>query len=73
MKCSVNIFKSIWSNVSYNANVSVYIFYLDVNRILKFPTIIVSVSIFPIRPVNWFMYLGTPMFNAQIFTNVKSS
>ena len=65
--------KSIWSNVSFKASVSLLIFCLndlsvDVSGVLKSTAIIMLLSISPFMSVNiCFMYLGTPIFGAYIF------
>ena len=70
--------KSIQSNVSFKANVSLLIFCLDdlpidISGVLKSPAIIVLLSISPFRSVNvCFIYLGAPMLGAQKFTSVIS-
>ena len=63
---------SIWSNVSFKAAVSLLTFCLedlsiDVSGVLKSPTIIVLLSIFPYRFVNnCFIYFVAPVLSAHI-------
>ena len=65
--------KFILSNESFKASVSLLVFYLDdlsidMSGMLKFPTIIVLLSISPFMYVNiYFMYLGAPMLAAYIY------
>ena len=62
--------ESIWSNVSFKADVSLLIFCLDyqlidVSGVLKSPTIIVLLTISSFIYVNiCFIYLGGPMLGA---------
>ena len=47
---------------------------IDVNGVLKFPTIIALLSVSPFLSVNvCFVYLGAPILDAFMFTNVISS
>ena len=70
--------KTIWYNVSFKASAFLSVFCLaglstDVSEVLKFPTIIVLLSIFPFIFVNiCFMYLGAPMLGAYAFSIVIS-
>ena len=67
IECSIYVIKSFCSNVSFKASVSLLICCLDdlsidVSGVLKFPTIIVLLSISPFMSVNiCFMYLVAPM------------
>ena len=63
MECFLYV-KSIWSNVSFKAHVSLSILYLDdlsidVSEVLRFLTMIVFLSISPFVSINiCFIYLG---------------
>ena len=65
--------KSIQSNISFKASISLLISYLydlsiDVSAMINSPTIFVLLSIFPLGFVNiCFMYLGAPRLGAYIF------
>ena len=71
--------KSIWSNVSFKARVSLLIFCvddlsIDVSGVLKSPTIFVLLLISPFMSINiCFIHLGAPMLGANIFSIVISS
>ena len=71
--------KSVCSNVTFKARISLLIFCLDglsieVSEWLKSPTITVSLSIYTFMFLNiWFIYLGTPILSTYIFTVVMSS
>ena len=71
--------KSIWSNVSLKACVSLLIFCLeglsiDVSGVLKSLTIIVLLSISPFISVNiCLICLGAPVLGEYIFTTVMTS
>ena len=79
MKSLYIFIKSTWSNVSFKATVSCLIFLSGWNVhwykwVLKSPTIIVIMSIYPFMSVNiCSMYLGAPMLGTCIFTIVISS
>ena len=59
--------KSIWSCVSFKANVSLLTFSLDdlsidISGVLRFPTIIMLLSVSPFSSVNsCFIYFGAPV------------
>ena len=66
-------------NVSFKACVSLFIFILDdlpigESGVLKSPTIIVLLSIYPFMAVSiCLICIGDPMLGAEIFTIVMSS
>ena len=76
MKLSMS---SISSKLSFRTCVSLWIFCFDdlsigVSGVLKYPTIIVLLSIYPfMSDTISLMYRGVPMLGAQIFTVVMSS
>ena len=78
MESSVGI-KSIWSNVSFKASVSLLIFCLDdlsidVSGVLKSPTLIVLLSVSPFMTVNiCFIYLGASVLGVYMFMSVTPS
>ena len=79
MECSIISIKSIWSNVSFRACVSMLIFCLDdlsidVSGVLKSLAIIVLLSISPFRDgCSYPIHCDAPMLGADIFTIVLSS
>lgn len=67
MHCSIT---SIWPNVSFKSDISLLTFCLDdlsidVNRVLKFPIVIVQLSVSPFRSANsCFIYVSAPRWGA---------
>ena len=78
MEGSRNI-KSIWSNTSFRASVSLlilclYDLFIAVRTVLKSPSISVLVSISPFKVISGYLiYWGDPTLGAYIFTVVRSS
>ena len=66
---------SIWSNVSFKANISLLIFCLDdlskaVNKVLRTPVMTVLLSVSPFSPVSaCFIYFGLPDW-MDIYTHI---
>ena len=67
----IYVYMSIWSYVSFKANVSLLIFCLDhlsISMVLKSPTNIVLLSISPFVSVNiCFIHLGASMLGTNIY------
>ena len=71
--------KYLWSNVPFKANVSLSIFcldhqFIDVSGVLKSPTLIVLMSVYPFMSVNvCFIYLGASILGTYVLTIMLSS
>ena len=76
MECFLYV-KSIWSNVSFKAHVSLSILYLDdlsigVSELLKFLTMIVFLSILPFVSINiCFIYFYIGAYIEDIEENIE--
>ena len=70
--------KPIWHDVSFQANVSLFMFCLDdpfinVTGVVKFHTNVVFLSISPLRTIDNSICFGALLLGAYMFVNVLSS